>query len=53
MKRVLLSLAVVLAFGVAAAQTTITYWQYDYATRVDAMTQLIAQIGRASCRERV
>ena len=43
MKRVLLSLAVVLAFGVAAAQTTITYWQYDYATRVDAMTQLIAQ----------
>ena len=43
MKRVLLSLAVVLGFGMAAAQTTITYWQYDYGTRVDAMTQLIAQ----------
>lgn len=41
MKRVLLSLAVVLGFGVAAAQTTITYWQYDYGTRVDAMNQLI------------
>lgn len=27
--------------GIASAQTTITYWQYDYATRVDAMNQLI------------
>ena len=29
--------------GLASAQTTITYWQYDYATRVDAMNQLIEQ----------
>ena len=36
MKRVLLLLAVMVGFGMAAAQTTITYWQYDYATRVDA-----------------
>ena len=43
MKRVLLLLAVMVGFGMAAAQTTITYWQYDYATRVDAMNQLIAQ----------
>ena len=42
MKRFLLVLAVVLGFGVAAAQTTITYWQYFFATRVDAMDQLIA-----------
>lgn len=27
--------------GLASAQTTITYWQYDFATRVDAMNQLI------------
>ena len=27
----------------ATAQTVITYWQYDYATRVDAMNQLIEQ----------
>ncbi len=43
MKKFLLSLAVVVGFGVAAAQTTITYWQYEFATRVDAMNQLIAQ----------
>jgi multiple sugar transport system substrate-binding protein len=35
-------------FGVAAAQTTITYWQYDYATRVDAMNQLIEQFEAAN-----
>jgi multiple sugar transport system substrate-binding protein len=38
--------AVVLAgmlFGFAQAQTQITYWQYEFPTRVEAMNQLIAQ----------
>ncbi len=48
MKRVLLLLAVMVGFGVAAAQTTITYWQYEFATRVDAMNQLIAQFEAAN-----
>jgi multiple sugar transport system substrate-binding protein len=34
--------------SIGAAQTTITYWQYDYATRVDAMNQLIAQFEAAN-----
>lgn len=29
--------------GTAQAQVTITYWQYDFAARVDAMNQLIEQ----------
>src|SRR5690606_31876471 len=41
MKRVLLLLAVLVGVSFGSAQTTITYWQYDYATRVDAMNQLI------------
>ena len=48
MKRTLLLLAVMLGVGIGAAQTTITYWQYDYATRVDAMNQLIAQFEAAN-----
>lgn len=36
--------ALVLFLGVATAQEVqITYWQYDYATRIDAMNQLIEQ----------
>ncbi len=41
MKRVLLLLAVLVGVSFGSAQTTITYWQYDYGTRVDAMNQLI------------
>src|SRR5690606_33650079 len=49
MKRFLLILAVLVGVGVSAAQqTTITYWQYDYATRVDAMNQLIEQFEAAN-----
>lgn len=44
MRKIAGMLAGVVAFaGIASAQTTITYWQYDYATRVDAMNQLIEQ----------
>ncbi len=32
-----------LVLGFANAQTAITYWQYEFPTRVDAMNQLIAQ----------
>jgi len=38
--RTLLVAAAVLA-ATAQAQVAITYWQYDYATRIDAMNQLI------------
>lgn len=48
MKRFLVLLAVMLGVGIGAAQTTITYWQYDYKTRVDAMNQLIAQFEAAN-----
>ncbi|MEJ2666721.1 MAG: extracellular solute-binding protein [Deinococcales bacterium] len=49
MKRWLIGLALVAFIGVAFAQkTTITYWQYDYATRVTAMKQLIAQFEQAN-----
>ena len=49
MKRLLAVLVVLAAVSVAVAQqTTITYWQYDYATRVDAMNQLIAQFEAAN-----
>lgn len=50
MKRFLgLIVTLALLAGVAAAQqTTITYWQYDYATRVDAMNQLIEQFEAAN-----
>lgn len=41
-------LALVLAWGQATAQTTITYWQYDFASRIDAMNQLIAQFEAAN-----
>ncbi len=40
--RTLLVFAAV-AIGTAQAQVTITYWQYDFATRIDAMNQLIEQ----------
>lgn len=36
-----LLVAAVAVIGVAQAQVTITYWQYDFATRIDAMNQLI------------
>jgi len=49
MKRVIVSLAVLAAVSLGFAQkTTITYWQYDYATRVDAMNQLIQQFEAAN-----
>lgn len=48
MKRFLILLAVMVGVSVGAAQTTITYWQYDFATRVDAMNQLIAQFEAAN-----
>ncbi len=40
--RTLLVLAAI-AIGTAQAQVTITYWQYDFAARIDAMNQLIDQ----------
>ena len=45
MKRIVqLFLGGLLLAGLAFAQdVTITYWQYDYATRIDAMNQLITQ----------
>lgn len=44
MRKALLFIAGLALFASAAtAQTVITYWQYDYATRVDAMNQLIEQ----------
>lgn len=44
MKRIYgLIAALALFSSLALAQTTITYWQYDYGTRVDAINQLIAQ----------
>ncbi len=36
-----LILGLVLFVGAASAQTTITYWQYEFQTRMDAMDQLI------------
>lgn len=41
MKRILVALALLASLAVAGAQVEITYWQYEYATRVDAMEQLI------------
>ena len=43
MKRTLLALVALLLVAAASAQTTITYWQYDFAVRKDAMNQLIQQ----------
>ncbi|MEZ4605938.1 MAG: extracellular solute-binding protein [Deinococcales bacterium] len=45
MKSMRISLAIgLLTFMMGAlAQTTITYWQYDFAARIEAMNQLIAQ----------
>ncbi len=41
MKRILLALVALLLAAAASAQTTITYWQYDFAVRVEAMNRLI------------
>jgi len=49
MKKFLLAVALAATLGVALAQkTTITYWQYAYDTRVNAMDQLIAQFEQAN-----
>ncbi len=39
--RMLLSLGLTLGLSFALAQVSITYWQYDFGTRIDAMEQLI------------
>jgi multiple sugar transport system substrate-binding protein len=42
--KVLAGLLLTLALGLTFAQNvTITYWQYDFASRIEAMNQLIAQ----------
>ena len=38
-----LLVAAAFALATAQAQVAITYWQYDFATRIDAMNQLIEQ----------
>jgi multiple sugar transport system substrate-binding protein len=46
MKRLWTFLALFACLGLGSAlaqQVTITYWQYDFATRIEAMNQLIAQ----------
>lgn len=43
MTRILTLLALLTALAVASAQTEITYWQYDFDARIDAMNQLIEQ----------
>ncbi len=49
MKKWMLAVALVATLGVALAQkTTITYWQYAYDTRVNAMDQLIKQFEQAN-----
>lgn len=52
MKRVLVILALAASASVGflafAQKTTITYWQYAYATRVQAMDQLIKQFEQAN-----
>ena len=41
MKRTFIAVVALLLAGAASAQTTITYWQYEFAVRVDAMNRLI------------
>ena len=41
--KLIVAAALVLLSGTALAQITITYWQFDFATRVEAINQLIAQ----------
>jgi multiple sugar transport system substrate-binding protein len=41
--RFALALALLLALGAGAAQIQLTYWQYEFNTRVQAMNQLIEQ----------
>ena len=41
MTRILALLALLASLAVAGAQTEITYWQYEYESRVEAMNQLI------------
>ena len=53
MKRTLLALVALLLVAAASAQTTITYWQYDFAVRKDAMNQLIQQFEAANPDVRV
>jgi multiple sugar transport system substrate-binding protein len=38
-----LALALLISLGLAAAQVQLTYWQYEFDTRVEAMNQLIEQ----------
>ncbi len=46
--RIAVVMAALLGATALAQKTTITYWQYDYATRVDAMNQLIKQFEAAN-----
>ncbi len=41
--KLLMAATLVLVGGAALAQVTITYWQFDFATRVEAVNRLIAQ----------
>jgi multiple sugar transport system substrate-binding protein len=41
--RLLVPLALLAALGLGQAQVQLTYWQYDFSTRIDAMNQLIEQ----------
>jgi multiple sugar transport system substrate-binding protein len=41
--RLALALALLISLGLAAAQVQLTYWQYEFDTRVEAMNQLIEQ----------
>ena len=41
--RLLVPLALLTTLGLGQAQVQLTYWQYDFRTRVDAMNQLIEQ----------
>ncbi len=41
--RYLVPLALLVTLGLGHAQVQLTYWQYDFSTRIDAMNQLIEQ----------
>jgi multiple sugar transport system substrate-binding protein len=46
--RLVIVLGLLLALSQGNAQTRITYWQYDFNTRIDAMNQLIDQFNAAN-----
>ncbi len=51
MKRLLtlvLAIGLLYSFSTSLAQTRITYWQYDFNTRIEAMEQLIEQFNAAN-----